>query len=207
MSEIQSEASRSSDNCLSCWAVGQSSDLLSIFAFAWLGLVDKAIISYVKKITGRLQNIMSRLDMRLKTSCISRPRLVASGDASCNSNVKVHITSSFDVYLVNNTEKDIELAPAEICGFGLGSFAEKSSNMCAVTPSDCLPWYIKADSHLVVFQTDPAEKKKPISIAYLIYHMAQKHGLMEVVVTDHNLAPVTEASCPKCCLMSENHSK
>ena len=102
------------------------------------------------------------------------------------------MTKSFDIYLVNESESAISLAPTELFGFGLGSFTEKMTSMCGERPSDCLPWMLKKDSELVIF-TEAGQGKQVFSLASLICHMASKHGIMEVTVTDHNITPLCEA--------------
>lgn len=60
------------------------------------------------------------------------------------------------------------------------------------TPSESFPWILSADTHLVAHKED--SDVRPTSISELICHAAQKFGIMQVNVTDHDLMQKTTES-------------
>ena len=121
-------------------------------------------------------------------------RLLACGASVCNPHVKIHISKSYDLYLVNESDSDVHLPPSELFGFGLGSFSEKMAVTVGASPPDCFPWLLKNDTATLIFQTETAAKKKPMSLASLFCHVASTHGIMDVTVTDHNVSPLCSES-------------
>lgn len=122
-------------------------------------------------------------------------RLHACGASACHPEVKVRITKNFDLFLVNESSADLQLAPCEIFGFGLGQFSEKLSLTVGATPPDTFPWLLKQDTTTLIHQPDSETRlKKPTTLASLFCHMASTHGIMDVTVTDHNVSPLCGAS-------------
>ncbi len=65
--------------------------------------------------------------------------------------------------------------------------------MARATQSESFPWILTGDTHLVAHKEALAEVK-PISISELICYSAQKFGIMQVNVTDHDLQQKTTES-------------
>ena len=68
----------------------------------------------------------------------------------------------------------------------------------ARTPQlDNLPWIVPKDTYLVGWKAD--EKVTPTSVANLICVAAQRHGIMEVSICDHDVVQKTTATSLKGC--------
>ena len=109
-----------------------------------------------------------------------------------NRKVNILIGPNQCLYLANTSDEDITLGPCELFGFGLGTWSEVMTSKTRGA-KDFLPFTLKQDSDLVVYQESDGSKK-PYTIACLICDAAVQHGIVDVNLTDHNLeAAVGEA--------------
>lgn len=121
-------------------------------------------------------------------------RLLACGASVCSPHLKIRISKSHDLYLVNEGDTDLHLPPSELFGFGLGGFSEGLAVQVGGSPPDCFPWLLKNDTTTLIFQSETGGRKKPMSLASLFCHMASTRGIMDVTVTDHNVTPLCSES-------------
>ena len=115
----------------------------------------------------------------------------ATGNATCASDLKILIQKDGTIWLVNTSDKVMDIKPGELFGFGLGSFTESITSQAKLDKS-ILMFQMKRDSDLVVFQEEGGPKSC-IALANLIFQQAQKHGLVDVSVVDHKLTGMLEA--------------
>ena len=121
---------------------------------------------------------------------LPKPRLLATGNAVCNKDLKILVQKDHTLWLYNSSDKTLEVGPAELFGFGLGGSSEATTSQ-AKLDKNILMFHIQRDSDLVVFQEGGGEKKL-IPVASLIFQQAQKHGVMDVGMVDHKLTPMTQ---------------
>lgn len=108
-------------------------------------------------------------------------RLLAAAATSVQS-LEVYITKDYNLWLVNNSStEDIQLKPTELFGFGLGSYSSELSGEARSKRSQWLPFLISSDKQIVV------DDKVPMPFAELVCQNASRHGLMDVVLADHNM--------------------
>ncbi|CAE7389856.1 unnamed protein product [Symbiodinium sp. CCMP2592] len=91
------------------------------------------------------------------------------------------------IYLGNSSESEsVTMQAGELCGFNIGSFVERAQGMARNNKDKRLPFMLENDWSLVVF-LDPVRGKVAMSVAELVCHATQTHGITEVNLVDHKL--------------------
>ena len=119
-------------------------------------------------------------------------RLLATGATVLHSDLKVVLQKDYTLWLVNMSDQPLSLGAGELFGFGLGSYVERVSSQARLA-KDCLVFFLKADSDLIIYQEGAGSEKKAVAVANCIFQQAQDHGCMDVSVIDHRLDPMLQA--------------
>ncbi|CAE7395205.1 unnamed protein product [Symbiodinium sp. CCMP2592] len=121
-------------------------------------------------------------------------RSFVQAPASSCDKIDVFIETGTDpgIYLGNTSESEtVTMEAGELCGFNLGSFVERAQGMARNNKDKHLPFMLENDWSLVVF-LDPVRGKVAMSVADLVCHATQTHGITEVNLVDHMLQQMLE---------------
>lgn len=119
--------------------------------------------------------------------------------ASChpivNSDLCLAMTNTAELWLLNKTDAQCDAGPGELCGLNVGAFIEKPLGSASLVKDKAIGFVFTKDTDLLVVVEDG--NKTPSCISELACDLAQKSGLTELSLADHNLTQLMEDGRPR----------